>query len=55
MTVCYKVEVDETETDKSIQELLDIGLYALTDAYDKLGCYFDIGYNPQTVTTGKMN
>ena len=36
-------------------ELLDIGLNALAEAYDKLGCYYDIGYNPQMVTKRKVN
>lgn len=55
MTVLFQVEIDEMETSLSIQEILDIGLLALTDAYKKLGCYYNIGYNPQLVTKGKTN
>lgn len=49
------VEVDEKETTYSRQELLDMGLDALTSAYKKTGAYFDIGYNPQLVTSGVNN
>jgi hypothetical protein len=55
MIVCYQVEIDETETSLSIQELLDKGLMALTEAYSKIGCYYNIGYNPQLVIKGKVN
>ena len=55
MKVAFMVEVDEKETTYSIQELLDMGLDALTDAYEKTGAYFDIGYNPQLVTSGGNN
>ena len=55
MIFCYQVEIDETDTSASMQEILDIGLMALTEAYSKLGCYYDIGYNPQLVTKGKIN
>lgn len=55
MFVCYQVEVDETETTLTKEELLDLGLMALTSAYEKTGAYFDIGYNPQIVTSGKLN
>ena len=55
MTVLYQVEIDETETSLSIQDILDIGLSSLTEAYQKLGCYYNIGYNPQLVTNGKQN
>ena len=55
MKVTYVVEVDEKETTYSKQELLDIGLNALTSAYEKTWAYFDIGYNPQLVTNGGSN
>lgn len=55
MKVAFMVEVDENETTYSMQELLNIGLNALTDAYEKTGAYFDIGYNPQLVTIGGNN
>ena len=55
MIVCYQVEVDETETVLSTQELLDLGLTALANAYKKTGAYFDVGYNPQMVVYGKRN
>lgn len=55
MTVLYQVEIDETETSLSIQDILDIGLMALTEVYSKIGCYYNIGYNPQLVTKGKTN
>lgn len=55
MKWCFQVEVDEKDTSLSINELLDIGLDALVEAYGKLGCYYDIGYNPQMVTKGKVN
>jgi len=55
MIVCYQVEIDESETTLSKQELLDLGLMALTNAYEKTGAYYDIGYNPQMVTSGKRS
>ena len=55
MIVCYQVEVDETETTLTKEELLDLGLMALTNAYEKTGAYYDIGYNPQMVVIGKRN
>lgn len=55
MKVAFMVEVDERETTYSIQELLDMGLKALTATYEKTGAYFDIGYNPQLVTSGGNN
>lgn len=55
MKVAFLVEVDEKETTYSRQELLDMGLNALTSAYEKTGAYFNIGYNPQLVTNGGCN
>lgn len=55
MKVAFMVEVDERETSYTTQQLLDIGLNALTSAYTKTGAYFDIGYNPQLVTSGRSN
>lgn len=55
MTVLYQVEIDETETPLSVQNILDIGLSSLTEAYKKLGCYYNVGYNPQLVTKWKTN
>lgn len=55
MTVLFQVEIDETETSLPIQDILDLGLLSLTDAYKKLGCYYNIGYNPQLITKGKTN
>ena len=55
MKVAYMVEVDEKETTYTKQELLDMGLDALASAYEKTGAYFDIGYNPQLVTSGGSN
>ena len=55
MKVAFMVEADEKETTYSKQELLDMGLNALTSAYEKTGAYFDIGYNPQLVTSGGSN
>ena len=55
MKVCFNVEIDESETEKSVQELLDIGLEALGQSYSELGCYFNIGYNPELVTKGRQN
>ena len=49
------VEVDEKETPCSIQNLLDMGLDALTSVYEKTGAYFNVGYNPQLVTSGRNN
>ena len=40
MKVAYMVEVDEKETTYSKQELLDMGLDALTSAYEKNECSF---------------
>jgi len=53
MIMCFQVEVDEKETTLSKEELLELGLMALTNAYEKTGAYFDIGYNPQLVTNGR--
>ena len=55
MIVCYQVEVDETETSMPIQDILDLGVVALARAYEKLGCYYSVGYNPEFVTRGKVN
>jgi len=55
MKVCYQVEVDETETTLTQDELLNLGLEALADAYSKTGAYFDVGYNPTLVTKGKSS
>ena len=55
MTVCYQVEVDETETSMPIQDILDLGVVALARAYEKLGCHYSVGYNPEFVTRGKVN
>jgi len=55
MIVLYQVEVDETETTLSKQEILDKCLNALSDALAPLGCYYDVGYNPTQVVTGKRS
>ena len=53
MIVLFQVEVDEKETSLTKDELCELGLNALTGAYEKTGAYFDIGYNPQLVTDGR--
>ena len=55
MKITFIVKVDENKTTYSVQELLDMGLEALTSAYEKTGVYFDIGYNPQLITKGRSN
>ena len=55
MKVAFIVEVDEKETTYSKRELLDMGLDALASVYGKTGAYFDVGYNPQLVTSGGNN
>lgn len=54
MKVCFQVEVDEKETTLSREKLLEVGVNALAEAYGKVGCYYDIGYDPRTVTTNKF-
>lgn len=55
MIVCYQVEVDESQTTLSKDELLQLGLQALACAFEKTGAYYDVGYNPQMVIKGKKN
>lgn len=55
MKWCFQIEVDEKETTLSREKLLEIGINALAQAYDKVGCYYDIGYNPQLITTNKTS
>ena len=55
MIVCYQVEVDETETTLTKDELLTLGMTALASAFEKTGAYYNIGYNPQMVTSGRRS
>ena len=55
MKWCFQVEVDESETTMSREELLQVGMNALAEAYEKCGCYFDIGYNPNMITTNMIS
>ena len=55
MKVLFCVEVDETQTDKTMLELVDMGMKALVEAYEQTGAYFDVGYDPRMVTSGKGN
>lgn len=52
MIVTYQVEVDEREANITAKEIADIGLNALSDAFRILGCYFDVGYNPNMILPG---
>lgn len=55
MKWCYQVEVDETETSKTKQEIIELGLNVLAETFSKLGCYYDIGFNPNMITTNKTS
>lgn len=53
MTFFYQVEFDETQTNLTPKEVADKGLKALSDSLSEIGCYFDLGYNPQLFIKAK--
>ena len=55
MRILFLVDIDESETNFSMQQLADFGLEALSNEYEKLGCECDIGYNPEMISPGKFN
>lgn len=55
MRVSFMIDVDEKETTLSKKEILDIGLEAIAEAYERLGIYYDIGYNPQLITNSQLS
>ncbi len=54
MRFILEIEVDEKEAKKTPQDILDSTLNILSELYIKYDCYYNVGYDPNVVSTNKL-